>query len=186
MDFLISFILSFSIFFTPFVVIILKKVRIVNTTSAENSSETENSENQTDDELYFRDNVLVTDEFKIEITDYRVIPAGETGNEYGDTPVVAFWYDTTNTSGADIDPSTAWIYSFTAIQDNDPNAINELNMGMLPDDSFRDSQIETIKKDGTVSNAVSYELDDDFTPVTLVATNGLFGDELGQQEYSIN
>ena len=47
-------------------------------------------------------------------------------------------------------------------------------------------KIETIKKDGTVSNAVSYELDDDFTPVTLVATNGLFGDELGQQEYSIN
>src|SRR5699024_9386147 len=117
------------------------------------------------------------DDFKIEITDYQVIPAGETGNEYGDTPVIAFWYDTTNTSGTDIDPSTAWIYSLKAIQDNDPNAINELDMGMLPDDSFLDSQLETIKKDGTVSNAVSYELDDDFTPVTLVATNGLFGDE---------
>ena len=136
------------------------------------------SENKELGDYYFSDNVLVSEDVKIEITDYKVIPVGEPGNEYGEKPVIAFWYNTTNLSDKEIDPSSAWIAMFTAIQDNDPNAINELNMGMLPDDQFLDSQVEVIKQGGTVANAVAYELDDDVTPVTLKAT-------LGEQEYTI-
>lgn len=133
----------------------------------------------------FSDGVLTTDGYTITITDYKVIQPGETGNEYGDVPVIAFWYDTTNTgSTTDIDASSAWIMVFDAIQDNDPNVVNTLDMGLLPDQQFLDSQTQTIKVGGTVSNAVAYELDDTTTPVTLVASDIIEG-EFGRQEFSI-
>lgn len=133
----------------------------------------------------FADGVLTTDGYTITITDYKVIQPGETGNEYGDVPVIAFWYDTTNAgSDSDINASSAWIMVFDAIQDNDPNVVNTLNMGLLPDSQFLDSQTQTIKEGGTVSNAIAYELDDTTTPVTLVASDMMDG-EYGRQDFSI-
>lgn len=143
-------------------------------------------EDTVDSDYYFKDNILKTKDVKIEITDYKIIPIGEEGNEYGEKPVIAFWYNTTNLTGnEDVNPISAWIAMFTCIQDNNPNAINELEAGMLPDDRFLDSQMETIKKDGTVENAMSYELDDLETPVTLKATRGVGGEELGEQTFEI-
>lgn len=152
-------------------------------TSAETSTE-EPAEQEI--EYYFADGVLVSQDVRIEITDWKVIPVGDAGNEYGSAPVIAFWYDTTNLTGNEnVTPVNAWIAMFTAVQDNDPNAVNELNVGMLPDDQYLDSQTEQIKKDGTVSNAISYELTDETTPVTLQATQGIGGDELGEQTFDI-
>ena len=133
----------------------------------------------------FKDNIIETDDFKIEITGYKVIPVGEAGNEYGDKPVIAFWYNTTNVSGKEIDPNTAWIFNVTAIQDNDPNAINTLEVGMAPDMSFIDSQLETIKKGGTVANAVAYELDDLETPVLLQVKDLITDEVCGEQTFKI-
>lgn len=129
----------------------------------------------------FSDGVLTTPEVKIEITEHRVIPAGEEGNEYGDKPIIAFWYETTNLTDDEVDP-LIWIGYFTAYQDNNPNSLNELEVAGLPDDRFLDSQTETIKKGGTVENAMAYELDDDTTPVDLVATRS---DELGTTTYPL-
>ena len=66
---------------------------------------------------------------------------------------------------------------------NDKNKVNKLNVASLPDDKFRDSQLAEIKPGGTVSNAVSYELTDDTTPVNLIAES--FGTEFGSKEFSI-
>lgn len=154
-------------------------------TNAETTTQQATSEEPTS-KYYFKDNVLQSEDVKIEITDYKVIPVGEEGNEYGEKPVIAFWYNTTNLTGnEDVNPMSAWIAMFTCIQDNNPNAINELEVGMLPDDRFLDSQMETIKKDGTVENAMSYELDDLETPVTLKATRGIGGEDLGEQTFEI-
>ncbi|EWG08372.1 DUF5067 domain-containing protein, partial [Cytobacillus firmus] len=131
------------------------------------------------------DNEAKLNDLKIKITDTKVIQPGEPGNEYSKKPVFAIWYETTNLSDKDIDPTTAWTVVFTAVQDNNPNAVNELNVGALPDEKFLDTQLETIKKDGTVKNAVAYELDDLETPVTLIATQGISGDKLGEQDYNI-
>lgn len=136
-------------------------------------------------EYYFKNNVAELDDVRIEITEYRIIQPGAEGNEYGSKPVIAFWYKTTNKTGADVTPLVTWTTSFTAIQDNDPNSINELDVAMLPDDRFTRTQLETIKKDGTVEMAMAYELDNLTTPVTLVVTNGLLGEELGSQNYEI-
>ncbi|TQR27200.1 DUF5067 domain-containing protein [Lysinibacillus sphaericus] len=137
------------------------------------------------DDVYFKDNEVKIEEVKINITETKVIPVGEKGNEYGEKPVFAIWYSTTNLSDKDINPISAWGAVFTAIQDNNANAINELEVGMLPDERFLDTQLETIKKGGTVEDAIAYELDDLETPVTLVANQGIGGKELGKQDYQI-
>src|SRR5690606_19799739 len=106
-------------------------------------------------------------------------------NEYGEKPVFAIWYEVTNLSDKEIDSNIGWIAVFEAVQDNNPNAINTLEVSGLPDEQFLDSQSEIIKKDGTVKNAIAYELDDLETPVTLIATQGVDGDKLGEQTFNI-
>ena len=136
-------------------------------------------------ETTFENGVLTTPDVKIEITDHKIVPAGAEGNEYGDKPVLALWYKTTNVSGKDVNPLD-FMFHFRAYQDNNPNAYNELDFGVLfSDDRFRDSQTENIKKGGTVENAVAYELDDLTTPVKLVALKSLLGDKVGSVTYNL-
>jgi hypothetical protein len=155
-----------------------------NEATTENTKENEEIATNNKD-VYFKDNEAKLNDLKIKITETKVIQPGETGNEYGEKPVFAIWYETTNLSDKDIDPTTAWMAVFEAVQDNNPNAVNTLEVGGLPDNQFLDSQLETIKKDGTVPNAVAYELDDLETPVTLIATQGIGGDKLGEQNFDI-
>ncbi len=152
---------------------------------AANEDSKESAETNENEDVYFKDNEAKIEDLKIKIKETKVIPAGEEGNETGEKPVFAIWYETTNLTDKDIDPSTAWIAVFTALQDNDPNAVNELEMGSLPDGNHLDTQTETIKKDGTVENSIAYELDDLETPVTLVATQGVMGEEIGRQDFEI-
>ena len=131
----------------------------------------------------FENGVLTTPDLKIEITRYKIIKAGQQGNEYGDKPVIAFWYKTTNLTDDDVSPMD-FLFYFSAYQDNNPNAENELEVGSLPDDRFLESQMENIKNGGTVENAVAYELDDLVTPVDLVASEA-FGDDIGKATYKL-
>lgn len=143
-------------------------------------------ETQEPEGYYFRDGVLVSQDVRIEITDWKVIPVGEKGNEWGEKPVIAFWYDTTNLTGNEnVAPDTAWIAMFTAYQDTDPNQVNELDVGMLPDEEFLDTQMETIKEGATAPSAIAYELDSDTVPVVLKATRGVGGESLGEQTFDI-
>lgn len=136
----------------------------------------------------FDGTMLKGNTYSVKITSNKVIQPGEAGNEYGDKPVLAFWYDTLvspdyNESPA-INPNTAWIMNFTAVQDNDPNKVNKLNVTSLPDTQFLDSQMAEIKPGGTVSNAVAYELSDNETPVTLTAGN-IIGKEYGKAVFPV-
>lgn len=136
----------------------------------------------------FVDGVITTPEMKIEITDHKVIPVGKKGNEYGSKPVIAFWYKTTNLTEKDVEKDISpmnFIYVVEAFQDNNPNAENKLEVGSLPDDKFRDTQMENIKKGGTVANAIAFELDDVKTPVDLVASNDLGMTEIGKITYKL-
>ncbi|KJL34381.1 DUF5067 domain-containing protein [Microbacterium azadirachtae] len=132
----------------------------------------------------FKDKTLTTKDVVIKITDVKTIPVGEKGNEYGETPVIAFWYNTTNVSGREMD-AMEWLVLFSAYQDNDPNVENELRVGLLPDDAFRQSQTAKIKKGGTVQNAVAYKLSDTTTPVKLVAATGLGSNEIGSMTFEL-
>ena len=136
----------------------------------------------------FKDGKVSMEDIDLKITKYKVIPVGAEGNEYGDSPVIAFWYDTTNKSGKDIiSPMSAWFAAFPdgPIQDNDKNKVNRLNVTMHPDKKLANNQAATIKKDGTVSGAVAYKLTDLTTPVKLTAHKGVGGVELGSQEFAV-
>lgn len=139
-------------------------------------------------DAYFDGTILKGNTYSVKITDHKVIPVGEPGNEYGENPVIAFWFDTLVSPDYDnsvpIDPNTAWIMNFTAVQDNDPNMVNELNIGMLPDEQYLDSQMAQIKPGGTVSSAMAYELTDAETPVTLTA-GSMLGDDFGSMDFEI-
>ncbi|MFZ2558726.1 MAG: DUF5067 domain-containing protein [Lactococcus raffinolactis] len=127
--------------------------------------------------------------YSVRITSHKVINPGEEGNEYGNKPVIAFWYDTLVSqdykNDRPIDPMSSWIMNFKAVQDNDPNAINELQIASLPDKNFLQSQMSQIKPGGTVANAVAYELTDTTTPVKLTEKD-MMGTEYGSFEYKLN
>ncbi|MDQ0672752.1 hypothetical protein QFZ36_000313 [Pseudarthrobacter siccitolerans] len=132
----------------------------------------------------FKDGVLITPDLKIAITDHKVLAVGAKGNEYGKKPVIAFWYTITNLSAKDVSPMN-FMFNLTAYQDNNPNAENKLEVGGLPDDRFLETQMEKVKNGGTVENAIAYELDDEITPVDLVASTDLGVTEIGKTSYKL-
>ncbi|MEK1396625.1 DUF5067 domain-containing protein [Limosilactobacillus fermentum] len=156
-----------------------------NSSSSSSSNEKAMVKKSATPKYYFKNNVVKIHDLKIKITKTKIIQPGQPGNVYGNKPVFAVWYDTTNLTNKDINPTSAWIAVFTAIQDNDKNSVNELEVASLPDDQYLDTQTETIKKNGTVSNAVAYTLSDTTTPVQLKASKGVDGKVLGTKTYKI-
>ncbi|MBO0467691.1 DUF5067 domain-containing protein [Enterococcus plantarum] len=136
----------------------------------------------------FDGKMLKGNSYSVKITNTKVIQPGEAGNEYGDKPVIAFWYDTIVSpdykDDIAINPNTSWITNFKAVQDNDPNKVNELRVASLPDSQYLESQIAEIKPGGTVSNATAYELTDNETPVTLIAKS-IIGTEYGKADFPL-
>ncbi|WP_116277979.1 DUF5067 domain-containing protein [Virgibacillus dokdonensis] len=116
---------------------------------AANEESKDSEETNENEDVYFKNNEAKIEDLKIKIKETMVIPAGEEGNETGEKPVFAIWYETTNLTDKDIDPSTAWIAVFTALQDNDPNAVNELEMGAYQDGTVENS-IAKDAKEGTL------------------------------------
>ena len=133
----------------------------------------------------FKNGVLDVPAAKFEITDHRVIKPGEPGNEIGEKPLLVFNYDVTNKTDETL-TTTDFVVYFTAIQDNDPNKVNELDLGSYIDPETSDTQLEQIKKGGTVAGTIAYELDDLTTPVDLVATKSFSQDEIGRQTFELN
>lgn len=139
----------------------------------------------TDFSQSFKDGVLDVPAAKFEITDYRVVKPGEPGNEIGEKPLLVFNYDTTNKTDETL-TTTDFVVYFTAIQDNDPNKVNELDLGSYIDPETNDTQLEQIKKGGTVAGSIAYELDDLTTPVDLVASKSFSQDEIGRQTFELD
>ena len=131
----------------------------------------------------FVNGVLTANQVIIKITDYKVIPKGQDGNDYNDGDVIEFYYDVTNVDAEELTASTAWIALIEAIQDNDPNVVNRLEVGMNPDGT-PDSDFEQIKVGGTVSSRICYVLTDNVTPVVLHAST-MAGDDYGSQTFDI-
>lgn len=162
-------------------------VKVESSVKESSESETTGDFVSSADKATFDGTTLKGNTYTIKITDHKVIQPGEKGNEYGQKPVIAFWYDTLVAADYDnsmpIDPTSAWITNFEAVQDNDPNAVTPLNIATLPDDQYLNTQTSTIKPGGTVSNAVAYELTDDSTPVTLTAKS--FVKEFGKADFQV-
>lgn len=120
-------------------------------------------------EASFDGTTLTAPDVKIEILSHEIATVGSELNAHGEKPLLIIKYAVTNVSGDKISASYAWISHFRAYQDNDPNILNELDTGILGQNSYSDTMSAEIKKGGTVENIYPYELDDLTTPVTLVA-----------------
>lgn len=127
---------------------------------------------------------LKTNAYNIKITDHKVIPAGEEGNEYGKEAIIAFWYETTASKDEDesdnLTPMKAWMSSFIATQGKDKN----LSIASLNDDSFDETQKETIKPGETIKGATAYKLINEETPVELTAQN-ISGETFGSLTFDV-
>ena len=153
----------------------------------------------------FGDNTFISGSTRIAITESRVIPLGETGNEHGVGPVLAIWYEATNTgvatgsesgdgtgagtgaSGLDgtaSDPLGAWLTHFRAVQHTGTEYPAELGLAVSPDEALMGGQTDPIPVGETVSNAVAYALADAEADVELIVTDsGLT--EVGRQTFNV-
>lgn len=134
-------------------------------------------------ETSFKNNVAKTKDFKMKIKKVKVIQPGEKGNDYGKKPVIAFWYSTTNLSGKELEPND-FITNFDVTQDG-KNATHNLDVTASPDDKYLDSQMDKIKKNGTVDNAVAYTLKDTKNPVKLNFKSILDDQVIGSKTYNL-
>ena len=140
---------------------------------------------ENDSNIFFDGKVAQTEKVKIEIKETKVIPSGETGNEFGEKPVFAIWYEVTNLSDEETDSTKAWINVFEVIQDNPNNLVNTLNTGQIPDDAHSSTVLSKIKKGETIDSSVSFELDESDIPVTIIAVNGMLGEEIDRHDFEI-
>lgn len=131
----------------------------------------------------FDGTVYEDEEARIEITGYEVLEVGSEYNKYGDVPLVCFKFNVTNLSDGDVSASGKWIDTFRAYQDNDPNFLNELNVGSQENSAYHDTAFAKIKNGGTVESVMTYELDDEETPVKLVAEYRW--EEIGSKDFDI-
>lgn len=127
--------------------------------------------------------VYEDDEARIEIIGCEILEVGSEYNKYGDVPLVCFKFNVTNLSDWDVSASGKWIDTFRAYQDNDPNFLNELDVGSQENRAYHDTAFASIKKGGTVESVMTYELDDMETPITLVASYRW--EEIGSKDFDI-
>ena len=131
--------------------------------------------------LSFDGKTLVSQNFTIVITEYKVIQPGEPGNQMGEAPVIAFWYDLTAHEGSSgVRPLSAWELTFTAHQ------MKELDYGHMPDLEHYEVSISEVEAGQTVSCSTAYELLDDTTKVRFVVWKDAYAETiLSEYEYDI-
>ena len=173
--------------------IVVTKTKESTTTSTTTQKAEQAPQNQSDfvataAEANFDGEMLRGNSYSVRITEHKVIQPGEAGNEGGDKPLIAFYFDTLVNSNYDnsapLTPSIAWTLNFHAVQDNDPNKVNELQFGVLNDATAETNSYAEIKPGGTVSSAVAYQLTDTTTPVKLIAGD-LTGTQFGTAEFAV-
>lgn len=142
--------------------------------------ETNNDSEEKD--VFFKDRTLKIDMATIKITATEVIPPNA---DYGkDKSSLVIFYDFTNTSDKLIQPFDAWIACFELTQETDVS-VNRLETGFVPEGEKYQTPYDMahtdIKTGATVQAMAVYELNDPSKPVTIKATQGIMGDELGEE-----
>lgn len=130
----------------------------------------------------FEDNVLETAKERYEIVKVEVLSADAPGN-LGDHPIIVYTYEFTNKDSKNA--KSQWPLSFTAIQDNDPNFVNELRPAMYLDSGVGTNALRDVKPKGKIRASIAYQLTDTETPVTLKASNPIGSVQYGEQTYPI-
>lgn len=150
-------------------------------TSKQKPTEAETTISQQYEQAQFKDHQLATPALKIKITSARFIPAGQPGNENGQQPVFAIWYETTNLSKKTITAENAWKSSFVAQQEINDQTVKLAYAGQ-PDPNFHGQ--EEVKPGHRVANAIAYQMQAE-TGINLSAHYGNNPTPIGSHIYQI-
>lgn len=157
----------------------------------ENKSETtakkvEKEQPKKEENIGLKNNTAILNDIDVKVVATEFIPKGT--YEFQENDQLGIIYEVTNKSDKEIDPISGWLAAFEATQDS-KDTIRKLDVGMLPQTDkykpFLDTQMDIIKKGGTLKNGVAYDLEDTTTPVILKATKGIGGEKLGEIEVKI-
>lgn len=137
-------------------------------------------------DISFSNDTLTIEDAVIKITGTEVAPPNTDIGEEKSTLI--FTYDYTNTSDEVMQPGTVWIACFNATQETEAT-IEDLDVAMAPQDpkykEMNEMSYTDVKPGATVQSVISYEINDTTKPVTLTATQGIAGEELGTKTINL-
>ena len=123
----------------------------------------------------FTGRTFTSDHLTITLTEQKVLEPGAKGNEDGELPVLAIWYEVTNTSTHQTDALTSWFTHFQVHQNlsADPNEpkLSALSMAMSPDPDLTTHETELIEEGATQKNVIAYQLLNPEAPVEIAVTD---------------
>lgn len=158
-------------------------------TSDEPENKTENLDAPAQEEptkVGFKNDVLKIDMATIKITGFEVAPPNTEYGEEKSTLIIT--YEFTNDSDELMQPSDAWIACFDATQETD-TTVDSLDVAMSPQDEkyteMNEMSMTDVKPGATVQSVISYEINDTTKPITLKATQGIGGKELGEKVFNL-
>ena len=153
---------------------------------AQNKEETVTVPKEEKKDVSFENDTLTIEDAVIKITGTEVAPPNtELGEEKS---TLIFTYDYTNTSDEPQQPGVVWIACFNATQETEAT-IEDLDVAMAPQDEkyaeMNEMSYTDVKPGATVQSVISYEINDTTKPVTLTATQGMLGEELGTKTINL-
>lgn len=130
----------------------------------------------------FSNNSLKVKNFQLKITKTTVIPAGETGNEFGKKPIFAIWYTIKNTSGKKVTPVSAAsvLHAYQPAKSK-----KRLIAAPLPDEKLASSYKVSIKKNHSAKGSMAWNLYDTKSPIKIYGVKYGTNQTIGIHTYSI-
>lgn len=138
----------------------------------------------TDSTRVFKDNKLEVPRLTIDITDYHVVPAKNSGTGLGQKPLIVFDFDITNKTDEPMSPAD-FILFFDAVQNTPDDADPSLDIGFDEDSESPDIGFDEMSRGETQHSSIAFELNNEKSPVQLVATEEFDLNEIGRQEFDI-
>lgn len=130
----------------------------------------------------FRKNFLQVKNFQLKITKTAVIPAGETGNEFGKKPIFALWYTIKNTGNHKVSPVSA----ASVLRAYQPaKSKKQLVAAPLPDQDLAPKYKVAIEKNQSAKGSMAWNLYDTKSPIKIHGVKAGTNQIIGVQTYSI-
>lgn len=150
--------------------------------SSEVASSSVSESTATNKNVYFEDDILKIDMATVKLTGAEITPP----DEYNETSQLVITYEFTNDSDELMQPGITFIACFTATQETEIT-VDSLDVGSSPQaekyTAMNEMSFTDVKPGATVESVISYDIKYDGDPITLTATQGIAGDELGTKIY---
>lgn len=133
-------------------------------------------------DVYFEDDILKIDMATVKLTGAEITPP----DEYNEASQLVITYEFTNDSDELMQPGITFIACFNATQETEVT-VDSLDVGSSPQaekyTAMNEMSFTDVKPGATVESVISYDIKYDGDPITLTATQGIAGEELGTKIY---